>query len=66
MKRLKQWTSAMRAALPDRWTVIDVSGAGLLGGGVWALCGAPWACVLWGSMLLTLSCLRAWRAGGAR
>lgn len=66
MKSLKRWAAALYAARPDRWTVIDVAGAGLLGGGVWARCGASWACILWGVMLLSLSCIRAWRAGGAR
>lgn len=42
------------------WDVLTLVGAGLLGGGVWALWGAPWACILWGGMLLSLCGLRAW------
>jgi hypothetical protein len=38
---------------------------------VWAVWGAPWACMLWGALLLVLAAARAWqlaraaeRAGG--
>ena len=44
---------------PDRWTVVELLGAGLLGGGVWAQWGPQWACMLWGLLLLGVAALRA-------
>ena len=45
----------------DRWDLITLSGASLLGGGVWALSGPAWACMLWGGLLLTVAALHATR-----
>ncbi len=42
----------------DRWTLVELAGAGLLGGGVWAEWGAPQACMLWGVLLLAVVALR--------
>ena len=42
----------------DRWTLVELAGAGLLGGGVWAEWGAPWACMFWGGLLLAVVALR--------
>ena len=47
--------------LPDRWDVIPLSGAGLLGGGVWGQWGPSWACMLWGVLLLGVAILHAVR-----
>lgn len=49
----------------DRWILVEVAGAGLLGGGVWAQWGAPWALMLWGALLLAVASLRAVRVGQA-
>jgi hypothetical protein len=43
----------------DPWNVVEVVGAALLGGGVWAEWGPQWACMLWGSLLLMASTVRA-------
>ena len=43
----------------DRWDGLTTTGAGLLGGGVWAQWGAPWACMLWGALLITLALVHA-------
>lgn len=43
----------------DVWLLVELAGAGLLGGGVWAKWGAPWACMLWGLLLLGLAALQA-------
>ena len=43
----------------DRWTVVELLGAALLGGGIWAQWGSPWACMLWGVLLLGAAVLRA-------
>ena len=42
----------------DRWTVVELLGAALLGAGVWAQWGPQWACMLWGVLLLGMSLLR--------
>lgn len=39
----------------DRWDLLTAAGAALLGGGVWAQWGAPWACMLWGGLLIALA-----------
>ena len=44
----------------DRWDAIALAGAGLTGGGIWGLWGAPWACIFWGALLLVLAGLRTW------
>ena len=44
---------------PDRWDVVEVLGAALLTGGVWAQWGAPWGALLLGTLLLPLATLRA-------
>ena len=41
----------------DRWDWLTAAGAGLLGGGVWAQWGAPWACMLWGLLLILVALL---------
>ncbi len=43
----------------ERWTLAELLGAGLLGGGVWAEWGPSWAFMLWGGLLLALVTLRA-------
>ncbi len=58
-QKLDAVAARLRALTPDRWTVVEAAGAGLLGGGVWAQWGAPWACMLWGSLLLTVAGLAA-------
>ena len=42
----------------DRWTLVDLAGAGLLGAGVWTQWGSAWAYMLWGVLLLGMSLLR--------
>lgn len=44
---------------PDIWDGIALTGAGLLGGGVWAKWGPAVACILWGSLLLLLAVTHA-------
>lgn len=46
-------------AYVDIWLVIELAGAGLLGGGVWVQWGSAWACMLWGALLLALAGLQA-------
>ena len=46
---------------PDAWDAIAVAGAALAGGGVWGLWGAPWACILWGTLLLGVAAIHAYR-----
>lgn len=50
----------------DAWLLVEVAGAALLGGGVWAQWGAPWACMLWGALLLALAAVQAALAAGRR
>jgi hypothetical protein len=45
--------------IPDRWTVVELVGAALLVGGVWAQWGAPWACMLLGALLLIVAGIAA-------
>ena len=45
----------------DRWDVLFFAAFGLLGAGVWDLAGRGWALVTWGSLLLAIVALRAWR-----
>lgn len=49
----------------DRWDAISLTGAALLGGGVWGLCGPSWACVTWGLLLLGAANLHAAQAARA-
>lgn len=49
----------------DRWDVIGLAGAGLMGAGVWLQWGPGWACMLWGALLLALGGLHAARTGRA-
>lgn len=43
----------------DRWTLVEIAGAALMGAGVWVEWGPQWACMLWGGLLLALATLRA-------
>ena len=45
----------------DRWDVVELVGAALIGGGVWAEWGPQWACILWGALLLGMALLRGVR-----
>lgn len=45
--------------MKDRWTAVEVIGAVLLAGGLWAQWGAPWAAIMIGALLLCLSAIRA-------
>jgi hypothetical protein len=56
MDRLKRIIANLT---PDRWTVVELAGAGLLGGGVWAQWGPSWACMLWGGLLLAVAMVAA-------
>lgn len=47
------------ALLPDRWTFIELTGAGLLGAGVWMQWGQAFALMLWGGLLLAVAVLQA-------
>lgn len=49
----------VRRCVPDRWTIIEIAAAGLLGAGVWEQWGRPFALMLWGALLLSLAVLRA-------
>ncbi len=49
----------------DRWDILGGVGAGLVGGGLWALAGWPWAWIWWGALLLGLYAIRELRSGGA-
>ena len=53
------------ALMPEPWSVVELAGAALLGGGVWSVWGAPWACMLWGALLLVLAAARAWQLARA-
>ena len=44
----------------DIWDAIALAGAGLVGGGVWSMWGAPWACIFWGVLLLSVAGVRTW------
>ena len=44
----------------ERWTLVEFAGAGLLGAGVWAEWGSPWAYMLWGGLLLGAAMLHAY------
>jgi uncharacterized membrane protein HdeD (DUF308 family) len=48
----------------DRWDLVGLAGAVLIGGGVWALSRPAWASVVWGSMLLAVYVAREMRAAG--
>lgn len=50
----------------DRWDVITIAGAALLGGGVWAEWGPARASMLWGAILLTVATVHAARAVASR
>ena len=56
----------LKSILPDRWTVVELTGAGLLGGGVWAQWGASWACIVWGALLLIVATIAARLSAPAR
>lgn len=43
----------------DRWDVMTLTGAGLVGGGVWGMSGPAQACIVWGVMMLALPTLHA-------
>ncbi len=45
----------------DKWDVVELAGAALLGGGIWAEWGPEWACMVWGGLLLGQAQLRAVR-----
>jgi hypothetical protein len=44
----------------DRWDVLLVLGAWLLGIGVWGQWGKPWAQMVWGALLLSITALHGW------
>jgi len=46
---------------PDAWDGIAIAGVALTGGGVWSMWGAPWACILWGILLLGVAAVHASR-----
>lgn len=56
---------AFSRLVPDRWTVVELAGAALLGGGVWSQWGPAWACMLWGCLLLTVATIATRQAAPA-
>ncbi len=50
----------------DRWDVMAVVGALLVGIGVYGLAGGAWMLILWGAMLLALPVIRQLRTDRAK
>lgn len=49
----------MRRTRVDRWTVVELVGAGLLGAGIWGQWGPWWSCMTWGGLLLAAATVQA-------
>lgn len=50
----------------DAWDAVGAAGAALLGAGVWAQWGWPWAAMLWGSLVLGVYVIRELAAARRR
>lgn len=50
----------------DRWDVMAIGGAALIGAGVWSLAGGAWAAIVWGGMLMAPPVIREMRIALAK